>query len=102
LAALTRQLADAKLISDSQEADINRISRLNSIANENYEMEVAALRDRNTRLTAAYDAEFALRQQHEEKALKFDRCNEDLKQLRREVRRCAFSCMVVGRVIDIV
>ena len=79
-------MADAKLVSESQEADINRISKLNAIACENYDMEVSALRDRNTRLSVAYDAEFALRQLHEEKALKYDRCNEDLKQLRREVR----------------
>lgn len=84
LAEANRVVASTKLINETQEAEIARVNKIAAIAEQNYELEVSALKDRCTRLDNTLRAESALRQQYEEKALKFDKVDEEVRRLRVE------------------
>jgi hypothetical protein len=85
LSALKRSMEEMQFKYDTQHAEMSRLQKMSAINEQNALLEIAALESRNGRMTAMLEAEMILRRQAEEKACKYDVCEPELLQLRREV-----------------
>lgn len=86
LSALKRSMEEIQQFKyDTQHAEMSRLQKMSAINEQNALLEIAALESRNVRMAAMLEAEMTLRRQSEEKACKYDVCEPELLQLRREV-----------------
>lgn len=85
ISALKRNMEEMQFNNDSQHVEISRLQKISTINEQNTKLEIVALESRNERMSSMLEAEMILRRQSEEKACKYDGCEPELIQLRREV-----------------
>lgn len=85
MSALKRSMEEIQYKYDTQHAEMSRLQKMSAINEQNALLEIAALESRNGRMVVILEAEMILRRQSEEKACKYDVCEPELLQLRREV-----------------
>jgi len=80
---------------DTQHAELSRLQKISTINEQNACLELKALESRNERLASLLEAETILRKQSDEKASKYDVCELEVLQLRREVSNNIHLCYML-------
>lgn len=80
-----KQLELVRLEHDAQSVELMRVQKISGITEENQRLEIAALKDRCSRLNSMLEAETALRRTNEEKASKFELADDEVRKLRKEI-----------------
>lgn len=93
ISALKRNMEEMQFNNDSQHVEISRLQKISTINEQNTKLEIVALESRNERMSSMLEAEMILRRQSEEKACKYDGCEPELIQLRREVNDYMYVCI---------
>lgn len=93
MSALKRSMEEVQYNYDTQHAEMSRLQKISTINEQNARLEIIALESRNERISSLLEAEMILRRQSDEKACKYDACEPELLQLRREVCMYIYACL---------